>query len=119
VTVKRIRDERRICLLLPGGGGALWLAPGPAVHAAVQRIASARGSPASELALMAGGRSVTLAEYDGNRGMQLGNRGMQLGALGVLRLVWRARRWLRGVHGGRGRRWAKAAPAGNTQGPGG
>eukprot|EP00962_Isochrysis_galbana_P033291 scaffold11120_cov136-Isochrysis_galbana.AAC.1 len=48
----------RVCLLLPDGGGALWLAPGPAVRAAVQRVASARGAAASELALMAGGGRV-------------------------------------------------------------
>eukprot|EP00962_Isochrysis_galbana_P019148 scaffold5578_cov110-Isochrysis_galbana.AAC.2 len=62
------------CPLLPGGGGALWLPPGEPVRAAVQRVASELGVPASELALTGGGRVAA-----------------QGCAAAVLRLAWRAR----------------------------
>jgi hypothetical protein len=77
-----VAGRSSVCLLLPGGGGALWLPPGEQVCAAVRRVASELGVAASEL--VTGGGRVVLGEWATHRRKPLGT------AL-ILRLVWRAR----------------------------
>jgi hypothetical protein len=80
-TTAAARADGRICLLLPDGGGALWLKPGAEVLAVVQRIASGHGVTASDLALTTGGGRVRAKERATGCS----------GQLVVLRLAWRAR----------------------------
>jgi hypothetical protein len=83
-TSDSVRGGPLVCLLLPGGDSALWLAPGPALRAAVQRMASERGVAASELALVARGGRVVASGL-------VRRRCMQPEAAVVMRLAWRAR----------------------------
>jgi hypothetical protein len=107
--IDSVRSVHRVCLLLPGGGGALWLALGQAVRAAVHRIASELGVAASELALAAGGGRMVVggervwaergvASEDANR------RSVQSGTGCAAPLVARARRRLRAFQGAELRR---------------